>query len=170
MKETSWKPNAVVFCSCLVLAPLGNNHPLLPTVVIPSYHHDLQSFCQKCATGFGVASALMNNDMDYISLLIATGDGLLSQDLREIGIHERDTAKLRRMLFSYHPMDSIRLHARGLVQPFGKNDRQAEWKETNTMGELVASEAVDLEQGPKRLDEKAREAEAAVVLQRGVRR
>ena len=67
-------------------------------------------------------------------------------------------------------MDSIRLHARGLEQPFAKNYRQAEWKETNTMEELVASEAVDLEQGPKRLDEKAREAEAAVVLQRGVRR
>ena len=43
--------------------------------------------------------------MDYVTVLIAIGDGSLSDDLGEIGVPIIDTEKIRRMVLSYHSVD-----------------------------------------------------------------
>ena len=55
-------------------------------------------------------------------MLIAIGDGSLSDDLDEIGVPIIDTEKIRRMVLSYHSVDSLRFHKTDLGHPETKSE------------------------------------------------
>ena len=88
--------------------PLVIYYPLERIVEIPEYNRDLRDLCRRCRTGPGVGDVLIANEIDYSSLLISMGEGLLFEDLNEIGVPSADTEKIRRMLLSYHSINSLR--------------------------------------------------------------
>lgn len=90
-------------------APLAFDHPLKGIVEISQENRDLWAFCRRCHTGFGVGAVLIAHEMDYASLLISTGDGLLGEDLTEIGVPSDDIEIIRRRILSFHSIDSLRI-------------------------------------------------------------
>ena len=85
-------------------------------------------------------------------MLIAIGDGSLSDDLGEIGVPIIDTEKIRRMVLSYHSVGSLRFHKTDLGHP------ETKYEEGNPLAQISCRV-----EGNRRL-------KAALFLQRNFRR